>query len=71
MRRRLTTGLLTGMVIAATFFAALATAASRPARPIPGGRLARVFVPDMLVADLPYLERITGPAWRTSGDNKV
>lgn len=62
---------VTGVVVSTMLFAVSAIAAPRPAKPTPGGRLARIFVPDMLTADLPYLEHITGPAWRTMGDEKV
>jgi hypothetical protein len=71
MHRPFITGLLTGVIISTMLFAAPAIAAPRPAKAMQGGRLARVFVPDMLTADLPYLEHITGPAWRTSGNSKV
>lgn len=33
-------------------------------------RIVRVMSPEMLGADLPYLEKITGPAWRTFENTK-
>lgn len=33
--------------------------------------LARVFSPDMLSADLPYFEQVTGPARNTRGNTKI
>jgi hypothetical protein len=68
---RFITGLLTGVVVSIILFAAPVIAAKRPAKATQSGRLARVFVPDMLSADLPYLEHIIGPAWRTAGNTKV
>ena len=54
------------IVTVAAFMVALAASAqSKPSK------LARIFVPDMLQADLAYLEQITGPAWETYKNGKI
>ncbi|HEX4196404.1 MAG TPA: hypothetical protein VHZ26_03095 [Caulobacteraceae bacterium] len=44
-----------------------------PAAPAaaPSARLAQIFTADMLGANLAYLETITGPAFKTEGDDRI
>ena len=54
----------------ATNAAANSAAAAPPAGP-PSARLAQVFTPDMLGANVAYLETITGPAFKTEGATRI
>jgi hypothetical protein len=46
-------------------------ASSKGASDAPSAKLAQVFTADMLGANLAYLETITGPAFKTDGDNRT
>jgi hypothetical protein len=54
----------------ATNTAANSAAAAPPTGP-PSARLAQVFTPDMLGANVAYLETITGPAFKSEGATRI
>ena len=46
-------------------------AISPPLSSAPSAKLAQIFTPDMLGANLAFVETITGPAFKTEGDDRI
>jgi hypothetical protein len=46
-------------------------AISPPLSAAPSAKLAQIFTPDMLGANLAFVETITGPAFKTEGDDRI